>query len=500
MSEKIINARLQLKIDSHDNWVANKTVVLKNGEVAFDVVSVKDPTTSQYVPAVMAKVGDGTTTWENLKYMYAPAADVYGWAKAETKPTYSAAEITGIDTKIADYVSNEMGIEVDTDTQYSITKVNDYQYKLMSKSKGDATFATEVAVIDIPNNTEAITNLQTLVGSTSVATQIANAISALDLENTYEAKGTAATEVAKVLGTANDDATKNTVYGAKAAAKDAQDDIDALAAKVGTVTDGKTIAEMIAEAKSEATYDDTALKGRVSTLEGEDAGKSVRTISTEEATKAINDFATKVSDDGVVNSFKELVDWAAAHGSEAEEMVAAITAIQGVLDGIGGDGEKATVVAYVTDAIAALKIGDYAKAADLTALAARVTTLEGKSHEHTNKELLDSYTQTEANLADAVAKKHEHANKAELDKFATGDKAALDKAVADIATLNGDATTDGSVAKAVADAKTALNTEIAKKANDADLAAIAKTGNVNDLVQTEGDVVIFNCGSATVNI
>lgn len=31
----------------------------------------------------------------------------------------------------------------------------------------------------------------------------------------------------------------------------------------------------------------------------------------------------------------------------------------------------------VNDAIAALNIGDYAKAADLTALAARVTTLEG---------------------------------------------------------------------------------------------------------------------------
>lgn len=38
------------------------------------------------------------------------------------------------------------------------------------------------------------------------------------------------------------------------------------------------------------------------------------------------------------------------------------------------------------------------------------------------------------------------------------------------------------------------------KVDDADLAAIAKTGNVNDLVQTSGDVIIFDCGSATVNI
>ena len=32
------------------------------------------------------------------------------------------------------------------------------------------------------------------------------------------------------------------------------------------------------------------------------------------------------------------------------------------------------------------------------------------------------------------------------------------------------------------------------------LAAIAKTGNVNDLVQTSGDVVVLNCGSSSVNV
>ena len=35
---------------------------------------------------------------------------------------------------------------------------------------------------------------------------------------------------------------------------------------------------------------------------------------------------------------------------------------------------------------------------------------------------------------------------------------------------------------------------------DASLATIAKTGNVNDLIQTDGDVLVFNCGSSTVNI
>lgn len=41
-----------------------------------------------------------------------------------------------------------------------------------------------------------------------------------------------------------------------------------------------------------------------------------------------------------------------------------------------------------------------------------------------------------------------------------------------------------------------LGTALAAKANDADLAAIAKDGNVNSLVQTEGDVLILYAGTA----
>lgn len=45
-----------------------------------------------------------------------------------------------------------------------------------------------------------------------------------------------------------------------------------------------------------------------------------------------------------------------------------------------------------------------------TTMDGRVSALEAIGHEHANKALLDSYTQTEANLADAVAKKHSHSN------------------------------------------------------------------------------------------
>lgn len=51
-------------------------------------------------------------------------------------------------------------------------------------------------------------------------------------------------------------------------------------------------------------------------------------------------------------------------------------------------------------------------------------------HSHANKDLLDTYTQTESNLANAVTNAHSHSNKAVLDastaSYTTEDKASLD--------------------------------------------------------------------------
>ena len=193
---------------------------------------------------------------------------------------------------------------------------------------------------------------------------------------------------------------------------------------------------MIAEAQEAATYDDTALTGRVTTVEGQvttligsDVSKSAREIASEEVAKIV------AGADASYDTLKEIADWISSHKTDATAMNSAITALEGIVGGIGGEGEKATVVEYVTDAIAALKIGDYAKAADLTALASKVTTaegkitaLEGKAHEHANKALLDTYTQTEVDLADAVAKKHEHTNKTVLDGITSEKVAAWDAA------------------------------------------------------------------------
>ena len=53
---------------------------------------------------------------------------------------------------------------------------------------------------------------------------------------------------------------------------------------------------------------------------------------------------------------------------------------------------------------------------------------------------------------------------------------------------------------AKADLADVLKTELEGKANDADLAAVAKSGDVADLTQAEGAYFILNCGSATAVI
>ena len=50
------------------------------------------------------KVGDGSSTFANLPWASARAADVYDWAKAATKPTYTASEIQGL----ADYIGGRV--------------------------------------------------------------------------------------------------------------------------------------------------------------------------------------------------------------------------------------------------------------------------------------------------------------------------------------------------------------------------------------------------------
>ena len=90
-------------------------------------------------------------------------------------------------------------------------------------------------------------------------------------------------------------------------------------------------------------------------LNGTGEGSVVKTVN-----DAINEFASKMSDDGTVNTFKELVDYAAEHSAEIVELVGEVAAVKeknaeqdGRLDALevlvgGSEGEGSSLVETVS--------------------------------------------------------------------------------------------------------------------------------------------------------
>ena len=128
-----------------------------------------------------------------------------------------------------------------------------------------------------------------------------------------------------------------------------------------------------------------ASKSAFDTLVGDDKNKSTRDIAAEEVAKVV------ASAPESYDTLKEIADYI------ANDITSAATLANNVSD-----------------------LMDINADARLDALEA----ISGQSHVHGNKELLDTYTQTEVDLADAVAKKHEHENKGVLDGITAENVAA----------------------------------------------------------------------------
>ena len=166
-----------------------------------------------------------------------------------------------------------------------------------------------------------------------------------------------------------------------------------------------------------------AAKSDVATLVGSDTGKSIRTIANEElAAQLVPENAAASLD-----TLTEIAAWIQSHPGDAAAMNAAITALQNKVD----TGDQ-TVSAYVAAAIAALNIGDYATAANLTALAARVTALESSVNGLGDLAAKDTVSESDldaelkAKVNAAAEGNHAHANKGVLDGITAEKVAAWD--------------------------------------------------------------------------
>lgn len=127
-TNKVFQTRIQLKYDTYTNWSTNNPI-LKAGEMAIATVAAGEQEMTN-LPNIVLKVGDGTSHYNDLKFVSALAADVHEWAKAKTKPAYDATEITGLQKFITD------NSDFDTDTQYQLVAVTGatYKYQLQSRA------------------------------------------------------------------------------------------------------------------------------------------------------------------------------------------------------------------------------------------------------------------------------------------------------------------------------------------------------------------------------
>lgn len=427
-------AKVQNALDSYK--ASNDTAIagIKTGDVINDFKSVETELGKKQA------AGDYATKAEAQGYADAKDDAI---AAAKKAGTDAQADVDALKAKVGAVPDNKTVVQMITDAQTA------------------ATYDDAAVKADIKKNKEDIAAVSALVGDTAVASQISTAVADAKTElkgSTSDTDASAtiagAKKYADKLDTAMDarvDALESAVgeggsVAAQITAEIAKLDkadkavagkyVSAVSEKDGVITvvradlpdytntyaakeHNHAIADVIGLQtalgdKANAT-DVNTLSGKVSTLIGEDTDKSIRTIANEELAAQLIPEGAKDS----LDTLQEIAAWIQKHPDDASAMSAAISALEEKV------GDK-TVSAQITEAINALKAGDIKNAVD------RIVALETDTHTHANKALLDTYTQTEVNLADAVAKKHSHANAAELDKFADGDKAKLDTAVQSI--------------------------------------------------------------------
>lgn len=153
--------------------------------------------------------------------------------------------------------------------------------------------------------------------------------------------------------------------------KDVADNKTAIAAintKIGDIPENKTIAEQITAEATQAKTD------AISAIMGE-AGIDEKYDTLKEIADWI--IADTTNSTVLVNKVNEIYgDY--LKSTDKTELQEKITSLENLVGSLPEGATSTTVVGYIKEVVDGLKIGDYAKAADLTALTERVTAAEGK--------------------------------------------------------------------------------------------------------------------------
>lgn len=422
------NTRIALKIDTLENW-NNSTIVLMAGEVAIATASASAGN-GLSEPVQMIKIGNGTDTFAKLPWAFhAKAADVYSWAKAATKPTYTADEISGLSSYISGQIQDTNNdhryafavvdgkLQV-TETEYvkgvaGTPVVSTYDFATAAEvesaiSGALASYYTKTqvdeliqAAKDYADANDADTTYTfasgttngaftvTPKGGTAQSVKVYGLGSAAYTESTaYDTNGAAAA----VLGTTSDTSAAKTVYGAIALANSK----DAAIAAAKTAADN---AQSTADSKTTTAAVKTQIEayGYATKTEAQgyaNAKDTAIAAAQADAASALNKINTFLADADMttdaIDTLKELQDYMTTHGSEAAGMVSDIAdnaaAIEDIVDGTTTV-DKATNAINAATATNATQLGgvaaasyatkEYADTAEADALAAAKTYADG---------------------------------------------------------------------------------------------------------------------------
>lgn len=380
LTTRVTNLETTVNTDHEGRLDVLEGAATLEGSVKYQVKQASDA-----INATIGTVEEGKTVVEMINDAKTSAtyddtqvkADIAANTKAiSDEVTRAKAAEQANATAISDEVNRAKEVEAGLDSYMgeipedaTSTNIVEYISEVVDANAYDDT----TIKADIKANADAITVLN---GSDTTAGSVAKAVSDAKTEiNNKIGTVPADKTVVQMISDAQTAATYDDTT-IKADIKANADAIDALEGVVGEVeglyTEDKTVVGAVNETYAKMMDHKTEFEGIVETLVGEDTNKSVRTIANEElAAQLIGENAQESLD-----TLEEIAAWIQSHPDDASAMNKAIQDLEALVGTLPADTEATTVVGYVDEAIAALKIGDYAKAADLTAAVGRIAQNE----------------------------------------------------------------------------------------------------------------------------
>lgn len=245
-------------------------------------------------------------------------ADVRRYVDAKTKGVASDAKLTELSNKVT---ANTNSIET---INTSLADGGSVSNAIADAKKAGTNAATAVSTLEngkVKANTDAIAAINN--AETGILKQA---------KNYTDGKDTAIAAAKK----AGDDAAAAVTALKNGQVKNNADAITTINTKIGAIPADKTVAQAIEDAKIAATYDDTALAGRVTVIEGDylkgaDKTEVKNEIKTERDRLDAFLNAADVGD-AAVDTLKEIQNYISTHGTAADEMVKNIAANKAAIE------------------------------------------------------------------------------------------------------------------------------------------------------------------------